>query len=562
MEGYVIDAIPYQGKLKLVLDGFKEAWVKTTYPIYVVTENPERIMEHPSVLSHEEEEWRTVTGERTVIHRFELRDLDAYIYISKRERTVNKLPTVLSQTLDRLGALPFRRIRVNHDKVESSEDPGLRFPDVRYASVITLDWYGPSEEGNMYEANVNGFTYRGLLKDLDIEADVIGCMGRACDHVKAPVKLNLKRKRSPVSIKGLIEWSYTCKTLIRELANSTIGKALTTNEAWVAIKRRVVVPDVVPRVEKLRKMEDLSKADKGGLVLFPRTGCFNEAWQVDFSSMYPSLIIKYNISAETVDECEDLVTEIGHSLCMKKRGIVPEALSWLVERKENLKKIDEERAEAIKWILVASFGYLGYRNSKFGKIEAYELVTYFARKTLRRAIETARALNVEVLHGIVDSLIVRGNVKEFVDAVREFTGLKLHWNRFDWVVLGTRRDGLPYPMRYFGLTEGVMKHKGIVRRNMPNLVKDFISESMRVLSKAKTCEEVKELRSELIETLREYERRALNGEPEDYVMWINGTPYVRGIRGFYDARAGYFGRDPLYYLDYLRRTYTQVLGIE
>jgi DNA polymerase I len=35
-------------------------------------------------------------------------------------------------------------------------------------------------------------------------------------------------------------------------------------------------------------------------------------------------------------------------------------------------------------MLVASFGYLGFRNSKFGKIEAYELVTYFARKTLRQ----------------------------------------------------------------------------------------------------------------------------------------------------------------------------------
>lgn len=69
--------------------------------------------------------------------------------------------------------------------------------------------------------------------------------------------------------------------------------------------------------------------------------------------------------------------------------------------------MDPERAEAIKWILVASFGYLGYRNSKFGKIEAYELVTYYARKTLRRALEIAQEIGIEVLHGIVDSLVIR-----------------------------------------------------------------------------------------------------------------------------------------------------------
>ncbi len=224
---------------------------------------------------------------------------------------------------------------------------------------------------------------------------------------ESPVKLRLERQRSPVSLKGLIEWSMTCKTPIKELVDATIGKALTTNEAWIAFKRRIIVPEVVPRVEKLRSLDDLTLMDKGGLVIFPKVGCFDEVWQMDFSSMYPSLIVKYNISAETVDACNDLETEIGHTICMKEKGIVPEALSWLIDRKEKLKEVDEERAEAIKWILVASFGYLGYRNSKFGKIEAYELVTYFARRTLRRAIEIVQESGAEVLHGIIDSLVIR-----------------------------------------------------------------------------------------------------------------------------------------------------------
>ena len=38
-----------------------------------------------------------------------------------------------------------------------------------------------------------------------------------------------------------------------------------------------------------------------------------------------------------------------------------------------LKHIDKERANAIKLMLAASFGYLGYRNSKFGRVETYNI---------------------------------------------------------------------------------------------------------------------------------------------------------------------------------------------
>ncbi|MEM4371814.1 MAG: DNA polymerase domain-containing protein [Metallosphaera sp.] len=561
MEGYVIDAIPYRGRIKIVLNSFREAWIKTTYPIYVITDRPDLVMQHPSVVSHEEEEWRTLSGERITLHRYELLDLEAWSYISRRTTVVNQLPTTLSLVLDRLGARPFRRVRIDEGKVLESWDPGLSFPPVKYATVITHDWYGPSETGNMFEADVNGEKQRGFLRDLDLEVDVAGCFGRACDHVKAPVKIKLEQKRSPVSIKGLIEWSYTCKTPIRELVDATIGKALTTNEAWVAFERKIVVPNKVPRVEKLRDLDELLFNDKGGLVLFPRIGCFDDAWQVDFSSMYPSLIVKHNISGETIDACNDVVTEIGHTICNSERGIVPEALSWLIRRKEALKPVDPERAEAIKWILVASFGYLGYRNSKFGKIEAYELVTYYARKTLRRALEIAQEIGIEVLHGIVDSLVIRGDAQQLMKRLEEETGLHLHSTKLKWIVLGGRRDGLPYPMRYFGMTEEGMKYKGVIRRNMPNLVRGFLESSMNILSRAETCNDLKRLMSNLLENLREYEERVVHGEPRDFVMWVKGEPYVRGVRGFYNARRGFMGRDTKYYLEYLRRTAREVLGI-
>jgi DNA polymerase I len=518
----------------------------------VETQNPEIIAQHPSVEYYEEEVWKDIHENEVKLYRFELTDYNAYLYIRKKAKVVNELPTVMAQTLYRLKAYPFRKVRIEGGKVV--EVFPEEFPKITYATVTTVDWFGPSYYGKEFIANVNGVEIKEKVGEFDLAVDVAECFGIACHKVKSSVLI--KRKRAPVSVKGLIEWSLTTKTPIRELEDSTIGKALTTNEAWVALKRKVIVPGVVPRVEKLRTVEQLKEVDKGGLIVFPKVGAYNQVYQLDFSSMYPSLIVKYNISFDTVDKCDDVVTEIGHSICMKEKGIVPEALEWLVKRKEELKRIDEERAEAIKWILVASFGYLGYRNSKFGKIEAYELVTYFARKTLREAIELAKKYKVEVLHGIIDSLIVKGdNVKEFSEAIERLTGLKMKVEEMDWVILFPRRDGMPYPMRYLAKRkDGEVKAKGLIRSNMPNVVKEFLERAVKAMGKAKKFEEID--LNEIKEIKKELEERIIEGkERADFVIWVKDRPLVRGVRGFYDAREGYKGRDVGYYLDYLEREY-------
>ncbi len=45
------------------------------------------------------------------------------------------------------------------------------------------------------------------------------------------------------------------------------------------------------------------------------------------------------------------------------------------------------RQNALKWILVTCFGYLGYKNARFGRIEAHEAVTAFGRDKLLTAKE-------------------------------------------------------------------------------------------------------------------------------------------------------------------------------
>tara|TARA_B100001939_G_scaffold348200_1_gene373847 strand:+ start:97190 stop:99823 length:2634 start_codon:yes stop_codon:yes gene_type:complete len=67
----------------------------------------------------------------------------------------------------------------------------------------------------------------------------------------------------------------------------------------------------------------------------------------------------------------------------------------------------DHRQSSLKWMLVTSFGYLGYRNAKFGKIESHEAVTAFGRDKILTAKEIAEDLDYRVIHGITDCLFLQ-----------------------------------------------------------------------------------------------------------------------------------------------------------
>ena len=65
----------------------------------------------------------------------------------------------------------------------------------------------------------------------------------------------------------------------------------------------------------------------------------------------------------------------------------------------------------LKWVLVTSFGYLGFNNAKFGRIDAHIAVCAFDRQVLLQAAKIAERLGFRVLHGIVDSIWIKKEQK-------------------------------------------------------------------------------------------------------------------------------------------------------
>ena len=53
---------------------------------------------------------------------------------------------------------------------------------------------------------------------------------------------------------------------------------------------------------------------------------------------------------------------------------------------KHLKQVYDCCQTALKWILVTCFGYLGFRNSKFGTVDGHIGVCAFAREAFLKAI--------------------------------------------------------------------------------------------------------------------------------------------------------------------------------
>jgi DNA polymerase-2 len=153
------------------------------------------------------------------------------------------------------------------------------------------------------------------------------------------------------------------------------------------------------------------RRDQGGLIYQPLVGLHKHVGEIDFVSMYPSLMVRFNISPETAGENPFNPTDLQPFPDPQSPGLVPLTLAPLLEKRLKLKaslgqlpawdprrRAHQARASAHKWLLVTCFGYLGYKNARFGRIEAHQAVTAYSRECLLRAKEAAEDLGYTVLH--------------------------------------------------------------------------------------------------------------------------------------------------------------------
>jgi len=358
-------------------------------------------------------------------------------------------------------------------------------------------------------------------------------------------RIHVDKQNSFISEKcdfaGLWELARVTKLPIQYAARTTTGTGISYMQMELAHRDGVLIPEQKAEPEDPKQPDELLAADRGGLVFVPKLGFTANVAELDFVSQFPSIMARFNISPETVNCpcCPDAprIPELGYRICQKRRGITSRVVERLIAKRTQLKKLQKTaeptiaarfklQRDSLKWLLVCCFGYTGYKNARFGKIEAHEAINAVARETLLVAKEIAESRGFELLHALVDSLYVwrEGATHEDFELlakdIEERTQLPLAIESvYRYVVFlpSKQYQDVPVPNRFFAVGEdGEIKIRGIEcrRHDTPPLLNRMQHEVLAILAEAHDYESYLQKLEVARMILTNYEERLASGDVE------------------------------------------------
>ncbi len=172
------------------------------------------------------------------------------------------------------------------------------------------------------------------------------------------------------------------------------------------------------------------RAIEGGHVESIGAGLYDMVVVLDFKSMYPSMIMKYNICFSTLSNDGTIISPTGARFLdpSVRKGIIPELLRSLMERRDEVKSMMRNASgdqkvyldgvqNALKILMNTFYGVLASAFYRFTNPELGASVTAFARETILNLIGDLKKEGFRVIYGDTDSVFIeskKGNVAEAV----------------------------------------------------------------------------------------------------------------------------------------------------
>ena len=100
---------------------------------------------------------------------------------------------------------------------------------------------------------------------------------------------------------GLIQIARIGQMPLQQAARSSPGTLITSMQLARAVADGILIPWRKAEPEHFKTAGELLTIDKGGLTFMPPIGLHTQVAEVDFASMYPTIMAIHNISPETVN---------------------------------------------------------------------------------------------------------------------------------------------------------------------------------------------------------------------------------------------------------------------
>ncbi|MDK6028410.1 DNA-directed DNA polymerase I [Ignisphaera sp. 4213-co] len=318
---------------------------------------------------------------------------------------------------------------------------------------------------------------------------------------------------------------------LEDLVRSTVSIWIKNLFYWEHRRRGYLIPrkDDILRLKSKKVTEAIIKGKKyaGAIVMEPPQGIFFNVVVLDFASLYPSIMKRWNLSYETIDPDKSSCHRIGnivdendkviHQVCLDKSGITAAIVGMLrdfrvkiYKKKAKDRNLDDATRSwydvvqrAMKVFINAAYGVFGAETFSLYAPSVAESVTATGRRVIIATRDKALELGLHVLYGDTDSLFIWNPDENKLNELREWVektfGLELETDKtYKFVAFPALKKN------YVGiLTSGEIDVKGMVgkKRNTPNFIKQLFSYILKQLSTIEEPEDafkvINEIRNEL-----------------------------------------------------------------
>lgn len=190
----------------------------------------------------------------------------------------------------------------------------------------------------------------------------------------------------------------------------------------------------IPNKEEMKSRYE--KTYEGAFVLEPKPGLYKDVIDLDFRSLYPSIIDTFNIDPFTQtkqNENSYACPDGKHFFSKEPKGFIPKVIDDLIKERIEIKKklkqftkisSEEEqiryekldfRQKAIKVLTNSIYGYMGFIAARYYCFPCVKAATAWGRYYIKKTISEYKNKGFKVLYGDTDSLLVTGDKQKILE---------------------------------------------------------------------------------------------------------------------------------------------------
>ncbi len=388
-----------------------------------------------------------------------------------------------------------------------------------------------------------------VLSDEKIDLEDDGTASESIDDKISAISHMLEK--DPIK---LIEYNFKDSVLTSQimeklnLVELICKRSITTGTPLSRIKSPIATLDIM-YLKKLHKQGFVAPSNfnysdstsiEGAFVINPEKGFYDDVFVLDFKSLYPSIIMTFNLDPFTYykdgdserrevrgDESKNrkLIEAPNGAKFVSEPGILPELILQLYKARDVAKsEKDDVKSFVLKITMNSFYGAVASPKSRFYNHEIGEAITGFGRFIIQKAKKFIEDNGEEVIYGDTDSIFVKANkeFKSFDEKIKFGKELEIKIDKFfsAWVAkeFGTKnylniefeklfsKFFIATKKRYVGYDDFTKKKQFVgmeaIRGDWTNLAKDFQIEIVDLIFSGKKKEEISKYILDYVEKLK------------------------------------------------------------